>query len=59
MNGNLTAAERAHLRQLQKQCRDSDGYVKVMVVLMLDAGWPVVTVAEALGLDESTVYRYD
>jgi DNA-binding IclR family transcriptional regulator len=25
---------------------------------MLDAGWPVATVAEMLGLDEATVYRY-
>ena len=25
---------------------------------MLDAGWPVGTVAETLGLDEATVYRY-
>ena len=25
---------------------------------MLDAGWPVATVAETLGLDEATVYRY-
>ncbi|RZK87400.1 MAG: IS630 family transposase, partial [Hymenobacter sp.] len=27
-------------------------------VLMLDAGWPVATVAETLGLDQATVYRY-
>lgn len=58
MKGNLTAAERAQLRQWQKQRRDDDGYVKVTVVLMLDAGWPVATVAETLGLDEATVYRY-
>ena len=25
---------------------------------MLDAGWPVATVAETLCLDEATVYRY-
>lgn len=58
MKGSLTADERAQLRQWQKQRRDNDGYVKVTVVLMLDAGWPVVTVAETLGLDEATVYRY-
>ena len=58
MKGSLTVAERAQLRQWQKQRRDNDGYVKVTVVLMLDVGWPVATVAETLGLDEATVYRY-
>jgi len=54
----LTDSERRALRQLQKQRRDEAGYVKVTVVLMLDSGWPVERVAEALGLDEATVYRY-
>lgn len=58
MKGHLTATERVQLRQWQKQRRDNDGYVKVTVVLMLDADWPVATVAETLGLDEATVYRY-
>ena len=58
MKGSLTGAERAQLRQWQKQRRDNNGYVKVTVVLMLDAGWPAATVAETLGLDEATVYRY-
>ena len=58
MNVALTDSERQHLRQLQKQRRDEDGYVKVTGVLMLDAGWAVATVAETLGLDQATVYRY-
>ena len=58
MNVSLTDSERAQPRQRQKQRRDNDGYVKVTVVLMPDAGWPVGTVAEALGWDEGTVYRY-
>lgn len=58
MNVSLPTAERAQLRQWQKQRRDTDGYVKVTVVLLLDAGWPAATVAETLGLDEATVYRY-
>ena len=58
MKESMTGAERAQLRQWQKQRRDNDGYVKVTVVLMLDAGWPAATVAETLGLDEATVYRY-
>ena len=58
MNVSLTVVERAQLRQWQKQRRDDDGYVKVTVVLMPDAGWAVATVAETLGLDEATVYRH-
>jgi len=58
MKERLTAAERGQLQQWQKQRRDNDGYVKVTVVLMLDAGWPAGTVAETLGLDQATVYRY-
>ncbi|MEJ7664374.1 MAG: hypothetical protein WKG07_35045 [Hymenobacter sp.] len=41
MQVHLTDGERRALRQLQKQRRDDDGYVKVTVVLMLDSGWPV------------------
>lgn len=58
MDVALTESERAHLRQLQKQRRDDAGYVKVTVVLMLDAGWGAGQVAQALGLDDGTVYRY-
>ena len=58
MKVELTDADRQHLRQLQKQQRDDDGYVKVTVVLMLDAGWGAGQVAQALGLDDGTVYRY-
>ena len=58
MNVSLTEAERQQLRQLQKQRRDDEGYVKVTVVLMLDAGRAAATVAQDLGLDDGTVYRY-
>ncbi len=58
MNVQLTDSERQHLRWLQKQRRDNAGYVKVTVLLMLDAGRPLATVVQDLGLDESTVYRY-
>ncbi len=58
MKVGLTDAERQQLRQLQKQRRDAEGYVKVTVVLMLDAGWGAGQVAQALGLDDGTVYRY-
>lgn len=58
MKVELTDTARAHLRQLQKQRRDDEGYVKVTVVLMLDAGWGAGQVAQALGLEDGTVYRY-
>lgn len=56
MTITLMDAERQQLRALQKQRRD-DGYVKVTVVLMLDAGRSLAIVAQDLGLDETTVYR--
>ncbi len=58
MNLTLTEAERAQLRALQKQRRDEAGYVKVTVVLLLDKGRSVASIAEDLGLDDGTVYRY-
>ncbi|MGI4867122.1 MAG: IS630 family transposase [Janthinobacterium lividum] len=58
MNVRLTELERTQLRQWQKQRRDNEGYVKVTVLLMLDAGRPLATVVQDLGLDEATVYRY-
>lgn len=58
MQIHLSETDRTALRQLQKQRRDDAGYVKVTVVLMLDAGRSPATVAQDLGLDEATVYRY-
>ena len=58
MNVSLTDSERQQLRRLQKQRRDEAGYVKVTVVLLLDKGRPAGSIADDLGLDEATVYRY-
>ncbi len=58
MTVTLTEAERQQQRQRQKQRRDEAGYVKVTVVLMLDAGRSGATVCQDLGLDDGTVYRY-
>ena len=58
MNVELTESERQHLQQLQKQRRDEADYVKVTVVLLLDKRSPLASIADDLGLDESTVYRY-
>ncbi|MBT9395235.1 hypothetical protein KLP40_18850 [Hymenobacter sp. NST-14] len=59
MNVTLTEAERQHLRQLQKQQRDDAGYVKVTVILLLDKGRSAGSIADDLGLDDGTVYRYE
>lgn len=58
MNVALTDAERQHLRQVQRQQRDDAGYVKVTVILLLDKGRSASSIADDLGLDEATVYRY-
>ena len=54
----LTEAEREQLRALQRQARGGPAYVPVTVVLLLDKGRAVATIADDLGLDPATVYRY-
>ena len=46
------------LRVLQRQHRDKRVYVKVTVLLMLHQGCTPLFIAESLGIDDSTVYRY-
>ncbi len=58
MKVTLPEAERQLLRQAQRACRGKVGYVPVTALLMLDRGRAVAAVAEDLGLDEATVYRY-
>ncbi len=58
MDVRLSDTERQLLRQAQRACRGKAGYVPVMVLLMLDRGRAVAAIAEDLGLDEATVYRY-
>ena len=55
---HLTDAERAALRALQRQHRDGPGYVQVTVVVLFDKGRSVPHIADDLGLDPATVYRY-
>ena len=54
----LSDTERHLLRQAQRVCRHKAGYVPVTVLLLLDRGRAVSAIAEDLGLDEATVYRY-
>ena len=58
MEFTLADSERQLLRQAQRACRGKAGYVPVTVLLLLDKGRPVPAIAEDLGLDQATVYRY-
>ena len=55
---SLPDAEWPLLRQAQRACRGNAGYVPVTVLLLLDHGRAVAAIAEDLGLDEVTLYRY-
>ena len=55
---SLPDTERQLLRRAQRACRGKAGYVPVTVLLLFDRGRAVAAIAEDLGLDESTVYRY-
>ena len=48
------------MQQTQRACRGQAGYVPVpvTVLLMLDQEHAAATVAQALGMDASSVYRY-
>lgn len=58
MTVTLTDTERAELRMLQRQGRGGPAYVPVTVLLLLDKGRSVSAIADDLGLDAATVYRY-
>lgn len=46
------------LRVLQRKHKDKRVYIKVTVLLMLHQGYAAQDIAESLGIDDSTVYRY-
>lgn len=46
------------LRLLQRKHKDKRVYIKVTVLLMLHQGCTAQMIAESLGIDDSTVYRY-
>ncbi len=58
MELRLSESERVLLQQAQRACRSGAGYVPVTVLLMLEQGHAAATVAQALGVDGSSVYRY-
>jgi len=58
MELHLSPAERHALRELQGRCRERADYVPVTVVLLLDKGRSVPSIADDLGVSVATVYRY-
>ena len=56
---NLTSKARLQLEELQRSRRTKrDVYIKVTALLMLDQGFKTSDIARALGIDSSTVFRY-
>ena len=58
MKLQLLDAERQALRHLQAHCRERAAYVPVTVVLLLDKGRSVPSIADDLGVSVATVYRH-
>ena len=54
----LIETDRIALRTLQRTSKDRSNYIKVTVILSLDQGISVDSIACILGIDISTVYRY-
>ncbi|WP_250631888.1 IS630 family transposase [Rhodoflexus caldus] len=58
MQITLDPETRDYLRKLRKKERDKKRYIKISVILALDAGHSAQEVAAILGLDDATIYRY-
>lgn len=58
MQLELTQSEINALRKLQRNLAGSSDYARVTCILMLGMGNPPSFVAECLGIDPATVYRY-
>jgi transposase len=58
MEINLTNDERKILKQYQRNVSERSSYVKVTTILLLDKGLAPIEIADYLGIDSSTIYRY-
>lgn len=58
MEVNLTYDERKTLQQYQRNVSERSSYVKVTTILLLDKGLAPIEIADYLGIDSSTIYRY-
>jgi transposase len=55
---HLEKERRLYLKRLQKKAADRREYVKITTILMLDSGFKSEDIAESLGIDAGTVFRY-
>ncbi len=58
MQIDLSPSELRSLRELQRNLSGSSDYARVTCILMLSMGNSPTFVADCLGIDGSTVYRY-
>ena len=58
MKIKLSETEKVELKKLQHQLGDKNLYIKVTILLMLDKGRNIQIIAEDLGIDDGTIYRY-
>jgi transposase len=54
----LTESQLSLLKELQRNTTDRTTYQKLTTLLMLHKQYPVVEIADTLGIDASTVYRH-
>jgi transposase len=58
MNVHLTDTQRNELKIFQRNVEKRSEYVKVTTILLLDKGLSITEIADYLGIDSSTIYRY-
>lgn len=58
MKIKLSETEKIALKKMQQELGDKSLYIKVTILLLLDKERPIPIIAEDLGIDDSTIYRY-
>lgn len=58
MELHLTDEDRKELKRYQRNVAERSSYVKVTTILMIDKGLDFVEIADYLGIDSTTIYRY-
>lgn len=58
MQSTLSPSELSDLKQIQRNVVGTPSYIKVTCVLMLGKGFSARDIADSLGIDLSSVYRY-
>lgn len=58
MQAFLSQTERSILREAHLASRSKRYADRIKTILLLDKGWPPSEIADALIIDESTIYRY-